>query len=61
MRSGKEENPMSNTSMSLEASVTSWLTENKEENWTPRVMKGFFLATPQTAEPTESLTTGPEQ
>jgi hypothetical protein len=25
------------------------------------VMKGFFLATPQTAEPIESLTTGPEQ
>jgi hypothetical protein len=32
MRSGKEEDPVSNTSMSLEANVTSWLIENKEES-----------------------------
>ena len=61
MRSGKEENPVSNISMSLEASATSWLTENREESWNPRVMKEFFLVTPQTAEPIESLTTGPKQ
>lgn len=53
---GKEGNLQSNTFMFLEVSVISWLIVNKEEKWTSRVMKEYFLATLQTTKPIESLT-----
>jgi len=50
MKYGKEENILSNISMSLEESATYWQIEIIEGKWIPRVMKGFFLDTLQTTE-----------
>jgi len=49
MRYGKEENLLSNIFMSLEASATYWQIENTEGKWLPRVIRGSFLDTLQTA------------
>ena len=54
MKSGKEENPQSNNSMYLGENAISWLIVSKEGRWIPKVMKEYFWAIQQTAEPTGS-------
>ena len=55
MNYGREENLLSNISMCLVASATFCLIEITEGRWILRVMKEFFLVTPQTTELIENL------
>ena len=57
---GREENPMLNTFMYLEANATYWLIENKEGRWILKVMKESSLIYLQTTEPTGCLTPEPK-